>query len=154
LNFALLADRVNDIILRPRLVVLSNLAEFSLRLEVYDVVTGRLQLTEQFRHCRSGVAVEIMQQDDPLAALFQLAHYRINLLLGLVHGEIARVDMGRKDRDIPIGEIRKKLRRSLEVRETEKRRHFSTGCGDVHYAVHHLDFLLGLFEIFGVGVSR
>src|SRR6516165_1473356 len=93
------------------LVVLSNLAEFSLRLEVYDVVTGRLQLTEQFRHCRSGVAVEIMQQDDPLAALFQLAHYRINLLLGLVHGEIARVDMGRKDRDIPIGEIRKKLRR-------------------------------------------
>jgi hypothetical protein len=40
----------------------------------------------------------------------------------------------------------------LQSREAKKRRDLAAGCGHMHRAVAHLDFLLGLFEMLGVGV--
>jgi hypothetical protein len=51
---------------------------------------------------------------------------------GLVHSEVARVDVRRKDRNVALGEIGTKLRRLLEVGEAEERRNLSTSCGAVH----------------------
>jgi hypothetical protein len=58
-----------------------------------------------------------------LAALFQLTHYRLNHLLGLVYLEIARVDVGGEDADIALRQIFKQLRRVLQVGETEEWRY-------------------------------
>jgi hypothetical protein len=89
---------------------------------VHNLIAGELELPEQFRQSFGRVAVEIVQEDNTLAPFFQLCHHRINHLRWLVHGEVARVDVCRKDRNVALGEIRKKLRRCLEVGEAEERR--------------------------------
>ena len=74
--------------------------------------------------------------NDPFAALFQLAHYRINHLLGLVHGEIARVDIGRKDCNIPFARpFRDLWRRGFAPDPCATKRECGADLGGAHLRV-------------------
>jgi hypothetical protein len=73
-------------------------------------------------------------------------------LFGLVQPEVARVDVGREDSDIALGQIGHELRRMLQVRKAEEGRNFTAGCGHMHRAVAQFDFLLGLFNVLCVGL--
>jgi hypothetical protein len=71
-----------------------------------------------------------------------------------VHREVARVDVCRKHRNVTPGKIGKKRGRLHQVRETEERRYLSTGSSAIHSANAHLNFLLRLCGVAGIGVSR
>ena len=90
----------------------------------------------------------------PLPCFSKLAHHRLDHLFGLVQLEVARVDVGGEHPDIALSQVRHQLRRMLQGRKAEERRHLSAAGGQLHRTDAHLDFRLGLFDVLGVGVAR
>ena len=87
------------------------------------------------------VAVEVVQEEYALAALFQLLKSR-------------EVDVGRENRDVTLRKIFEELRRMLQVREAEERSDQRATRSHLYGAVAHLDFLLGQLYILRIRISR
>jgi hypothetical protein len=83
------------------------------------LIAARLELADQLRQCLRGRVLEVVHQDDALAALFQLSHHRVHDLIGLPYLEVERVDVSRENRDVALAEIGHKRWRMLQVGEAE-----------------------------------
>ena len=121
---------------------------------LHDFIAGGLELLQKLRQRLGGVVLEIVHEDDALAALFQLTHYRLNHLLGLVYLEIQRRSMSVEK--IPIlrcARYSSSCGRVLQVGETEEWRHHCLRRPD-YCADAHFDFLLRQIDILAHKVAR
>jgi hypothetical protein len=114
---------------------------------MHDLEALGLELLQQRGERDRGRVLEIVHQDDTLAALFELGHHRCDHLVGVLELEVEGIDVDRKDADVPFREISGQFRRLAQPWEAEKGRQRTPG-GDRDGADAVLDFILGFRQGF------
>src|SRR5262249_41166922 len=98
----LLEDNVRVFLLWLRRSFADNLDNF---------IAAILELLEQIRNRFGGGLLEVVHQNDALAVLLQLFHYRGDYLLRLAHLEVERIHVGGENAEIAFAHIFQQLRR-------------------------------------------